>query len=64
MKKDKIKLTIQNWNNGVWGNRDLFFDTLEKAKKQAEKENGKIKIYNGNGHLIHSEHKHDHGTYA
>jgi hypothetical protein len=62
MKKDKLKLIIQNWNNGVWGNRDMFFDTLEEAKKQAEKEEGKIKIYNNKGHLIYSEHKYE--TYA
>jgi proline dehydrogenase len=64
MKKEKHKLTIQDWNNGIWGNRDLFFENLEDAKKHAKKEKGKIKIYNGKGHLMHSEHKHDHNTYA
>lgn len=60
MKKDKHTLKIQDWNNGIWGNRDLFFDNLEDAKKQAKKEKGKIKIYDGKGHLKHIEHQHGH----
>lgn len=64
MKNKKFKLTIQDWMNGIWGNRDLFFDTLEDAKNKGKKEKGKIKIYDSKGHLIHSEHKHKHEFYA
>lgn len=71
MKKEKYRLTINDWSDGIWGNRTLFFKALHEAKERAKKENGKLKLYDENGHLIHSEerpkhthHHHHHDHYA
>ncbi len=51
----KLKLTVSDWNNGIWGNRNYFFQTLQEAKNVSKKMKGKIKIYNEKNQVIHSE---------
>jgi hypothetical protein len=51
----KLKLTISDWNNGIWGNRSYFFKTLQEAKKELKKLKGRAKIYNEKNQVIHSE---------
>lgn len=63
--KEKYKLTISDWSNGIWGNRVLFYKTLIEAKEKAKKENGRLKLYDENGRLIHSQHnQHNSDSYA
>lgn len=51
----KIKLTMFDWNNGVWGNRTAYFQNFEDARKQMKKERGRGKIYNNKNQVIYSE---------
>lgn len=51
----KLKLTVSDWNNGIWGNRNYFFQTLQEAKYASKKVKGKVKIYNEKNQIIHSE---------
>jgi hypothetical protein len=51
----KLKLTVSDWNNGIWGNRNYFFKTVQDAKNASKKMKGKVKIYNDKNQIIHSE---------
>lgn len=51
----KLRLTVFDWQNGIWGNRNYYFQTLEEAKKKLKKERGRAKIYNNKNQLIYSE---------
>jgi hypothetical protein len=60
----KIKLSVSDWFNGVWGNRVLFFKTLIDAKNESKKQKGKIKIYNEKNQLINSQNNEDDISYG
>ena len=60
----KIKLTISDWFNGIWGNRVLFFKNLQEAKKESKKHGGRVKIYNDKNQVIVSEENNDKESYA
>lgn len=52
----KYKLTIFNWQNGIWGNRNYYFNNIEEAKNKLKREKGKSKIYNSKNQVVYSEH--------
>lgn len=57
----KFRMTVLNWIEGVLAAEQYFFLTLFDAKKYCEViEKGKIKIYDHEGHVCHSEEKHHH----
>lgn len=62
--ENKFKLTMQDWENGIWGNRELYFKNMEEAKRFARKHRGQYKIYNDEGHVVHSERTKYGETYA
>ena len=64
LKNSKFRLTISDWQDGIWGNRNLFFENLIDAKNKSKDLKGKNKIYNNNGHLIHSLHNEIGDSYA
>ncbi|MEY3420510.1 MAG: hypothetical protein RIR48_795 [Bacteroidota bacterium] len=51
----KLRLSIFDWENGVWGNRNYYFETLEEAKRKMKKEKGRGKIYNMKNQVIYAE---------
>ena len=51
----KLKLTIFDWDNGIWGNRNYYYATLEEAKKRMKQEKGRGKIYNTKNQVIYTE---------
>lgn len=51
----KLRLSIFDWENGVWGNRNYYFETLEEAKRKMKKEKGIGKIYNMKNQVIYAE---------
>lgn len=51
----KFKLTIFNWQNGIWGNRNYYFDSLDEAKNKIKNEKGKGKIYNAKKQVVFAE---------
>lgn len=55
----KFKLTTFNWQNGIWGNRNFYFESLEEAKNKLKKEKGKSKIYNNKNQIVYSEINHN-----
>lgn len=61
-REEHFKLTIADWNDGIWGNRDLFFKNLNDAKLAAKKARGKYKIYNHKGHLVHADKNTEHNN--
>jgi len=60
---NKFKLTVSDWKNGIWGNRNIFFKTLEDAKKELKKLKGRLKIYDDKKQVVVSEDI-DNETYA
>jgi len=60
----KYRLTISDWKNGIWGNRNLYFANLEEAKRIAKKEAGKKKIYNMKNQVLYSEHNENINNYS
>jgi hypothetical protein len=59
-KEDKHRISTSIWENGIWGNKEKYYNSLEEAKKEAKKEKDKTKIYDNHGHLVHVEHPHNH----
>jgi hypothetical protein len=53
--KIKFKLSIFDWFNGIWGNRNYYFETLEEAKRKMRREKGRGKVYNTKNQVVHSE---------
>lgn len=51
----KLRLTIFDWQNGVWGNRNYYFESLEEAKRKLKIERGRAKVYNNKNQLVYSE---------
>lgn len=51
----RLKLTISDWQDGVWGNRNYYFESLEEAKKKLRREKGRAKVYNNKNQLVYSE---------
>lgn len=60
----KLKLTISDWQNGIWGNRVLFFKNLQEAKEEAKRQKGRIKVYNEKNQVLFSEKNPEVDTYS
>jgi hypothetical protein len=60
----RLKLTISDWQNGIWGNRVLFFKNLQEAKEELRRQKGRVKIYNEKNQVIFSEKIPEINTYS
>lgn len=62
--ENNVKVKISNWHGGKYESKVEIFESLEKAKEKIKKEEGKIKIYDKDDHLIHSNEQHKHDLYC
>lgn len=60
----RLKLTVSDWQNGIWGNRVLFFKNLQEAKEAARKQKGRVKVYNEKNQVLFSEKNPEVDTYS
>lgn len=58
-KKEKFKVRITKWINGILTTSNKKFEEFKEAKEFVEKEKGKIKIYTPDGECIHHNHNDD-----
>jgi hypothetical protein len=53
--QDGYKLTITEWIDGVLRKKEEFFNEFDDAKKEGEKREGLIKIYDRDNKLLHTQ---------